>query len=224
MSRLSPVRLLRLDSVRGKVITSTVILILVILGSVLTLLGLSQVNALSRAVDDSIDIVVKGIRDQVRDSLFDEDDNAIRGLLIDLQQSSTVHFVVVCDTTGAPTYKNIDTSEFEQVLEHPEFREALEAKGETSIRTTSLRDGGIRTEVKPVMQFNSFLGLVLVGFKVSIEQSEQRRQQGIVILGIIAIIIGTAFAALFASSIISPIERLKSAAQRIGEGEFGETV
>jgi len=83
----------------------------------------------------------------------------------------------------------------------------------------------IRTEVKPVIRFDTFLGMVLVGFEAdSIEQSEQRRRWGIVILGIIAIIIGSAFAALLAKNILGPIERLKSAAQRIGEGEFGEMV
>jgi len=100
MNRLSPGRLLRLDSVRGKVITGTVILILVLLISVLTLLGLSQVNELSKISDERIEDIVGSTVHQIRDALFDEDLEAIPGLVSDLEQASTVYYVAVCDSTG----------------------------------------------------------------------------------------------------------------------------
>jgi len=225
MNRLSPGRLLRLDSVRGKVITGTVILILVLLISVLTLLGLSQVNELSKISDERIEDIVGSTVHQIRDALFDEDLEAIPGLVSDLEQASTVYYVAVCDSTGNLFYWQIDTAEIEPVLEHRDFRLALDQRRKATIRAPFSRVGMIRTEVKPVIRFDTFLGMVLVGFEAdSIEQSEQRRRWGIVILGIIAIIIGSAFAALLAKNILGPIERLKSAAQRIGEGEFGEMV
>ena len=134
MNRLSPGRLIRLNSVRGKVITGTVILILVLLISVLTLLGLSQVNELSKITDEHIEDIVNNTTRQIRDALFDEDLDAIPGLVSDLEQASTVYYVVVCDSTGEPLYWEIDVAEIVPVLEHQDFRLALEARREVRRR------------------------------------------------------------------------------------------
>lgn len=224
MISLPAFRGIRFDSVRGKVITGTVFLILILIGGVLTLLGTSQVNQLSQIVEDQIEMHVSNAERAVRDPLFDGDAAGIEEALGPLRAIGIIHYIAVADTEGVLVANNIDDRTLDPVVGSPEFTAAVEHGIKTTILADFDRVGRVRTEVKPVVRFTTRLGVVMVGFSFDIFTAEQRRRQGIVLLGIVAIIAGSLLAALLARNILSPIERLKTAAGRIGEGEFGETV
>ncbi len=214
-----------LNSVRGKVIAGTVILILLLFGGVLTLLGRSQIKELASAAVDTTGEIVSGTAIRIRDFLLADDNLSIDHEISELEHRVSVYYVALLDSTGQQRHSTLNTEHLTPVLENEEFIEAFSRRSFTTIIITDNRGRKIRTTFTPIIEFDTFLGGLLVGFHEDIiGRSERRRQQGILILGVIAIIIGSAFAALLAKNILGPIERLKSAAQRIGEGEFGEMV
>lgn len=219
------IRLAFFNSVRGKVISGMIILILILLGGVLTLLGFSQIRELADTALLRTDEIVAGTAQRVVRLLEAGEDSAIKTELNDLVSRNVVYFAAFLDSSDRRVHYTLDVALIEPVLERSEVIEALNSRSSVTFLMTDNRQQEMRIFVQPVIDFDTHLGTLLAGFhEEDISRSESRRRQGIVMLGIIAIVIGSAFAALLAKNILGPIERLKSAAQRIGEGEFGEMV
>jgi len=219
------IRLAFFDSVRGKVISGMIILILILLGGVLTLLGFSQIRELADTALLRTDEIVAGTIQRVVRLLETGEDTEVDKELGDLVSRNVAYFAAFLDSSGRRVHYTLDSVLMEPVLERSEVIEALNNRSSATFHMTDNRRQEMRIFVKPVIDFDTHLGTLLVGFhEEDISRSESRRRQGIVALGFMAILIGSLVAALLAKNIISPIERLRSAAQRIGEGDFGEMV
>ncbi|MFC1559098.1 ATP-binding protein [Gemmatimonadota bacterium] len=220
------IRLAFFDSVRGKVISGMIILILILLGGVLTLLGFSQVRELAETALNRTDEIVTGTVQRVAELLATgEDAVSIRRELNDLENLKMAYFVAVLDSSGRRVHYTLNDDLMAHVLDRTEAIEAINSRSATTFHMSDTSRREMRIFVKPIIDFDTYLGTLLAGFlEEDIGRSENRRRQGIVLLGLMGIFIGSLFAALLAKNILSPIERLRSAAQRIGEGQFGETV
>ncbi len=217
-----------LSSVRGKVVTGTVVLILILIGGVLTLLGRSQENALLRGVEFRIEDIVHTVEFRIIDLLtFDDGDNlvAIISETEVIAENETIDFIGVLDPAGDRIYFTLNAELMDPYLERPEVGAALARQTPDPFLVTDQSGKEIRMYVVPIIDFDTFLGVLLIGFREDqIGGDVNRRRRWILILGAISIIIGAAGATLLARNILSPIERLRRAVGRIGEGEFGETV
>jgi len=214
-----------LNSVRGKVVSGTVVLILILIGGVLTILGRSHENALFQSVEFRIEDIVYSVKFRIRDWLVENDRMAIIGETEELAEEEIIDFIGVLDASGNRVHFTLNTAIMETYLELPEVRTALEQQATAAFSAVNQKGQEIRMYVEPVIDFDKFLGALLLGFHEDLIGGNVNQQRRLILdLGLISVILGAVCATYLARNILSPIERLKSAAGRIGEGEFGETV
>ncbi|MFC1530461.1 ATP-binding protein, partial [Gemmatimonadota bacterium] len=197
----------------------------ILIGGVLTLLGRAQENAFIQSVEDQMEYIVYSVGSRIRDLLVADDRLAIISTTDGLAEEQIIDFIGVQDPERNKIYYTQDEEIMTPYLARSEVTAAFDQQRPDSFPTTNQHGQEIKVYVEPIIDFDTFLGVLLIGFREElIGGNVDRRRRAILFLGAISIILGAVVATLLARNILSPIERLRTAAGRIGEGEFGETV
>lgn len=212
-------------SIRWKLLGGTALGLILLITLIVLLASRAQRKALTQEVLSKVSILGENLATELIQPVEAGSASEVFFALQGAAQQQDIRFVTVLDSSRQVlAASDQGFSPEEAIVRTPQFASAWNTLAGTAVET---RTGGepVLIWVAPIVSFDHAIGAVLVGYRQErILQQVDELQRSIILIGAAGLMIGLLLMLLLTRSITGPLERLKSAAVRIGGGEFGRTV